>query len=93
MSDEEGIRLDKWLWQARFFKSRNLASKICASGKVRVNGDVIRKAHYVVHVGNVLTFPKAKEVRVVRIEGLGTGRGSASEAQDLYFDIEEPAGG
>lgn len=93
MSGEDGIRLDKWLWQARFFKSRNLASKICASGKVRVNGDVIRKAHYVVRVGNVLTFPKAKEVRVVRIEGLGTRRGPASEAQELYSEIDETGGG
>ena len=93
MSGEDGIRLDKWLWQARFFKSRNLASKICASGKVRVNGDVVRKAHYVVRVGNVLTFPKAKVVRVVRIEDLGVRRGPACEAQALYSDIDEADGG
>lgn len=93
MSGDDGIRLDKWLWHARFFKSRSLASKICASGKVRVNGDVIRKAHYIVRIGNVLTFPKAKEVRVVRIEDLGTRRGPAAEAQTLYSEIDEPAGG
>lgn len=93
MSGEDGIRLDKWLWQARFFKSRSLASKVCASGKVRVNGDVIRKAHYIVRVGNVLTFPKAKDVRVVRIEELGTRRGPATEAQTLYSEIDEPVRG
>jgi len=93
LSGEDGIRLDKWLWHARFFKSRSLASQVCAKGRVRVDGDVVRKAHYIVRVGNVLTFPKAKEVRVVRIEGLGTRRGPASEAQSLYSDIEETSGG
>ncbi len=93
MSGEDGIRLDKWLWHARFFKNRTLASQICAKGRVRVDGDVVRKAHHIVRIGNVLTFPKAKNVRVVRIEGLGTRRGPASEAQALYSEIDEAAGG
>lgn len=87
MSDD-GIRLDKWLWQARFFKSRSLASKICEAGKVRVDGDIVRKSHYTVRVGNVLTFPKARDVQVVRIEALGTRRGPATEARTLYTPIE-----
>ncbi len=91
MSGEDGIRLDKWLWHARFFKSRSLASRICAGGKVRIDGQVVRKAHYIVRIGNVLTFPKAKEIRVVRIEGLGTRRGPAAEAQALYTEIGEDA--
>lgn len=89
MSGEDGIRLDKWLWHARFFKSRALASRVCAGGKVRIDGQVVRKAHYIVRIGNVLTFPKAKEIRVVRIEGLGTRRGPATEAQALYSEIGE----
>lgn len=89
MSGDSGIRLDKWLWHARFFKSRGLASRICSRGKVRINGQVVRKAHYIVRVGNVLTFPQAKEIRVVRVEALGTGRGPASEAQTLYSEIGE----
>lgn len=89
MSGEDGIRLDKWLWQARFFKSRSLASQICAKGKVRIDGQVVRKAHYFVRIGNVLTFPKAKEIRVVRVEALGTRRGPAAEAQTLYSEIGE----
>ena len=93
MSGEDGIRLDKWLWHARFFKNRTLASQICAKGRVRVDGDVVRKANHIVRIGNVLTFPKAKNVRVVRIEGLGTRRGPASEAQALYSEIDEAAGG
>lgn len=89
MSGEDGIRLDKWLWHARFFKSRALASRVCAGGKVRIDGQVVRKAHYIVRIGNVLTFPKAKDIRVVRIEGLGTRRGPAMEAQALYSEIGE----
>ncbi len=89
MSGEDGIRLDKWLWHARFFKSRSLASQICAKGKVRIDGQVVRKSHYIVRIGHVLTFPQAKEIRVVRIEGLGTRRGPAAEAQALYSEIGE----
>ena len=89
MSGEDGIRLDKWLWHARFFKSRALASRVCARGKVRIDGQIVRKAHYIVRIGNVLTFPKAKEIRVVRVEGLGTRRGPAAEAQALYSEIGE----
>ena len=48
------IRLDKWLWHARFFKSRSLASKICGAGRIRVNGNVIEKAHFGVRVGMML---------------------------------------
>ena len=59
-------RLDKWLWYARFFKSRSLATKFCASGKLRVNETVIKKAHFGLHVGDVLTFPKGPHIRVAR---------------------------
>ena len=84
----DGIRLDKWLWHARFFKSRGLASKICKAGKVRVDGAIVRKSHYIVCVGDVLTFPKARDVRVVRIEALGSRRGPATEARTLYTPLE-----
>lgn len=89
MSEDDGIRLDKWLWQARFFKSRSLARKICAKGHVRVDGQVVRKAHYVVRVGHVLTFRMAKKICVVRIAALGERRGPATEAQMLYSELEE----
>ena len=89
MTDEDSIRLDKWLWHARFFKSRGFASSICAKGKVRIDGQIVHKAHQIVRVGNVLTFPKAREVRVVRVEALGTRRGPATEAQALYSEIYE----
>ena len=84
----DGIRLDKWLWHARFFKSRGLASKICEAGKVRVDGAIVRKSHYTVRVGDVLTFPRARDVQVVRIEALGVRRGPATEARTLYTSLE-----
>lgn len=89
--DPGGIRLDRWLWQARFFKSRSLAGKLCVAGRIRVDGVVATKAHHIVRVGNVLTFPKARDIRVVRIEALGTRRGPAEEARTLYSELEPPA--
>ncbi len=83
-------RLDKWLWYARFFKSRSLATKFCASGRLRVNEQAVKKAHHALHVGDVLTFPKARHIRVVRVVDLGTRRGPAVEAQTLYDDLQPP---
>ncbi len=87
---QETRRLDKWLWYARFFKSRSLATKFCASGKLRVNEVVVRKAHQSLHVGDVLTFPKGPHIRVVRVVELGKRRGPAVEAQTLYDDLDPP---
>ncbi len=86
-------RLDKWLWYARFFKSRSLATKFCASGKLRVNGHVVRKAHQGIHAGDVLTFPKGRDIRVVRVADLGARRGPAVEARTLYDDLDPPKPG
>ena len=90
MENRESRRLDKWLWYARFFKSRSLATKFCASGKLRLNEKVVRKAHYGLRVGDVLTFPRGPHIRVVRVVGLGTRRGPAPEAQALYDDLDPP---
>jgi ribosome-associated heat shock protein Hsp15 len=81
------LRIDKWLWQARFCKSRALASKLCAAGRVRVSGTLIQKAHHAVKVGDVLTFPQGHAIRVVRIAALGVRRGPANEARLLYEDL------
>jgi len=86
----ENRRLDKWLWYARFFKSRSLSSKFCASGKLRINEVVVRKAHHAVHAGDVLTFPKGPCIRVVRVVELGARRGPAAEARTLYDDLDPP---
>jgi ribosome-associated heat shock protein Hsp15 len=85
-----GLRIDKWLWQARFFKTRSLAAKLVQSGKLRLNGDLISKPSRMVSEGDVLTFPKALDTRVIEVRALGTRRGPAPEAQGLYCDLAPP---
>ncbi len=87
---EPSLRIDKWLWFARFFKSRTLAAKVCGGGRLRVNGEPVGKAHQSVKAGDVLTFPQGHDIRVVRILALGTRRGPAPEARALYDDLEPP---
>jgi len=84
------IRLDKWLWHARFFKSRGLAGEAASSGGLRLNGARVEKAAQPVRPGDVLTFPKAGHIRVIRVEAIGTRRGPASEAATLYTDLSPP---
>ncbi|MEM6307082.1 MAG: RNA-binding S4 domain-containing protein [Pseudomonadota bacterium] len=84
------MRLDKWLWQARFFKTRTLAAKIVQAGKVRVDRTPVSKPSRLVQPGNVLTFPKETDIRVIKILAIGTRRGPASEAQALYDDLAPP---
>ncbi len=81
------IRVDKWLWFARFFKSRSLAAKLVQGKKVRLNSQVIAKPSVNVKPGDVLTFPQVKDIRVIKILELGTRRGPAPEAQSLYEDL------
>ncbi len=83
----ESIRLDTWLWRARLFKSRAMASKLCAAGRVRIDGQVVTKAHAAIRPGHVLTFPQARDIRVVRVVALGSRRGPAAEARTLYQDL------
>ena len=80
------VRADKWLWYARFFKTRTLASTLCKSGKLRINSVRVGKASITVSVGDVLTFPKETDIRVIEVLSLGERRGSAPEAQTLYKD-------
>jgi ribosome-associated heat shock protein Hsp15 len=84
----QGLRLDKWLWQARFFKSRTLAAEVIAEGHVRVNGTRVSRPGRDVTAGDTLTFPQGHRIRVVRILALGLRRGPAFEAQALYLDLE-----
>ena len=85
------LRLDKWLWYARFFKTRSLATKACTAGGLRVDGAPVSKANSKVKIGDVLTFPQGRHIRVVKVLGLGTRRGPAVEAQALYEDLKPPA--
>ena len=84
------VRLDKWLWYARFFKTRSLATKLISSGKLRINGEVTSKPHRQVQIGQVLTFAQGPYIRVIRIDEIGKRRGPAAEAATLYKDLDPP---
>jgi ribosome-associated heat shock protein Hsp15 len=79
--------LDKWLWHARFFKSRSIAAGVVTGGKVRVDSQPVSKPARAVGPGDVLTFIQAADTRVVRILACGDRRGPAPEAQTLYEDM------
>ncbi len=92
MSDgpAERLRVDKWLWHARFFKTRGLAAEIASAGRLRINTERCTKPAQAVRPGDVLTFPQAGRIRVIRIEALSARRGPAPEAQALYTDLDPP---
>ena len=82
------IRIDKWLWHARFYKTRALAAAAAQSGRVRRNDARVEKAGLEVKIGDILTLPRGREVVVVRVLGCGVRRGPASEAQTLYEVVQ-----
>ena len=84
---EQRLRLDKWLWYARFYKSRTLASGACATGRIRVNGVSITKAHQAVKAGDVLTFPLGRISASSGCSASACGAVRPSEARLLYEDL------
>jgi ribosome-associated heat shock protein Hsp15 len=80
-------RLDQWLWFARFVKTRSLAARLCAAGGIAVNGEMIKKAHHTVRVGDTVVMPQGAFCRTVRVLGLGLRRGPAPEARLLYEEV------
>ncbi|HSE02587.1 MAG TPA: RNA-binding S4 domain-containing protein [Methylomirabilota bacterium] len=86
MSD---VRVDKWLWAARFFKSRTLAAAACNGGKVDVNGAAAKPSR-TVRPGDLLRVSLPRIRRVVRVTALAERRGGASAAAALYEDLTPP---
>jgi ribosome-associated heat shock protein Hsp15 len=84
----EGLRIDKWLWHARFCKTRALAQRKAAAGLIRVNGQRIERASTLIHPGDVLTLPLARSVIALRVLALGARRGPPAEARALYEMLE-----
>jgi ribosome-associated heat shock protein Hsp15 len=82
------IRIDKWLWHARFYKTRPLAQAAANSGRIRRNDARVEKAGHEVKIGDILTLGRGRDVVVVRILACGIRRGPAKEAQALYEVIE-----
>lgn len=83
-------RLDKWLWHARFYKTRTLAAAACRAGRVRLNGVRVDKSSTAVGPGDVLTLAQGSHVRVVRVAALGQCRGPAAAARQLYTCLDTP---
>jgi ribosome-associated heat shock protein Hsp15 len=83
-----GLRLDKWLWFARFFKSRSLATDAVAGGRVHVNGARVKPAHDV-QVGDTLSITRGDMRFEVVVHGMLQRRGPAAEAQSAYVETPE----
>ena len=84
----DSVRMDKWLWAARFFKTRALAAESCAMGRV-IAGTVVAKASRDVHVGDRFRVKNASGEFEIDVLGLSSVRGAAAKAQELYRETEE----
>lgn len=87
-TNDTGVRLDKWLWAARFFKTRSLAADEIGKHRVQVNGQVA-KASRELRVGDEVAFRQGVESRTVVVRGLSHVRGPAPVAQALYEETPE----
>ena len=85
MSD--GVRLDKWLWAARFFKTRSLATDAISLGRVIVNGDHAKPARNV-KIGDVLEIDNGSDRWEIDVMGLSDVRGPATVARNLYEETD-----
>lgn len=88
MSEAESQRIDKWLWHARFARTRGAAQKLVTAGHVRVNRDKISTASRAVRPGDVLTIALPRLVHVVTVLAIADRRGPASEAARLYRNAD-----
>lgn len=82
-SEQDGIRLDKWLWAARFFKTRTLAAEAVGGGKVDVDGKRAKRST-IVQVGDRIRIRSGPYEHRITVRGVSDRRGPASEAQALY---------
>ena len=87
--DRDWQRLDKWLWCARFMRARTDCAELVSRGTIRINRQPTDKPHARLRIGDVLTVPLGREVRVVRVLALAARRGPASAARLLYEDIAD----
>jgi ribosome-associated heat shock protein Hsp15 len=81
------VRLDKWLWAARFYKTRSLAQKAIAAGQVKAGGDRVKPAHEI-KVGDPLSVRKADFEWQIQVVALSDKRGPAEAARKLYAETE-----
>jgi ribosome-associated heat shock protein Hsp15 len=84
---ENRQRLDKWLWYARFARTRGACARLVGDGRVRLNGARVTQPSKGVAQGDVVTVAAEHATVVARVRDLGTRRGSAEEARNLYEEI------
>ena len=84
----ENIRLDKWLWAARFYKTRSLATDAIKGGKVHLNGQRVKPSHHV-EIAHTVRIKKDSIEQTVIIKALSDKRGPATVAQTLYEETRE----
>ena len=82
-------RLDKWLFCARFYRTRTIAQEAAATGKVRLNGAKVEKPGHTLKPGDVLTLGRGAEVMAIRVLALAERRGPAAQARALYEVITD----
>ena len=87
-ADSATMRLDKWLWAARFFKHRSTATEAVDGGKVKLNGVAVKPARDV-KVGDRLDITVGEDTRTVLVRAIADKRGSATVAQTLYEETTE----
>lgn len=87
-NNEEKVRLDKWLWAARFYKTRNLAKQFIDGGKVHYNGQRTKPSRFV-EVNSLITLRQGHTEKTVQVLVLEEKRKSAPEAQKLYKETQE----
>ena len=83
-----GVRLDKWLWFARFFKTRTRATAACTQKKIQLDGVVVSKASLTIKPGQIVSFAQGHDRCVVQVIALGQRRGPAEEARRLYRELQ-----
>lgn len=83
-------RIDKWLWHARFFKTRSIAQKQVTTGKVRVDSEKISSPSRKVLPGNILTITMSRDIKIIEIVGIADKRGPYIQAQLLYNNLTPP---
>lgn len=88
MTELQAVRIDKWLWAARFFKTRTLAQEAVELGRVRLDGSRAKSSREV-RPGDRLEITRGEEKFTVYVEALSTARGPAAVAQTLYRETDE----
>lgn len=89
-ADPSSLRIDKWLWFARFFKTRGLAAAVIQGGEVTVNGVGVGKCSLMVKPGDDIVFPTGKRWRRVTVLAMAARRGPAPEASLMYREEAAP---